>query len=873
MVASAMLLGAMTLSVPGIGNGEPIPLAVVEIDNESATMVEARTVPFHVLPQPRVGDSNPIPVGARAETLLMAGMMNQGWDVGLAHWGEHPETWSERPDQIYVGLSIGDVEVHYADGDVDTLPLIVGATAWFVTQWGIETQHQVKEPFASRPEYMDVLQSSLKLREPNDPVGIDEAHHYFYLAVQPRDKKIDRLIVRNNTEKRGEPMISGVTLVNARDVEGHVRSVSMDGVDPGDLAPAFSLANMPDLAAGTDALASVLYTSIEDLPSRVERIDFPARMEAARITFHGNKTAEGVDLAGMLSNYWVANLIELNASFDPETGVFPESGKGFPAYGGYSGFGTWVPLGTYHGLTFARCADHFVTMTLRALPNAQRLSSWTDYVDEWLYFFRSNHDPEKGPPNHQLDIDRYPEDAPGHWAFIMNVPMHENWPINELPGNEEMDGHGSTTIGRWWAWRLAGGPTGDWLMEPMEHRYNTSRYHASKQAANFICWIMDYTGRDVIYSEGESTGWGGGPAGHPGSHIPVGWSEETDMDIIRQYYQEAEIFFQSYPSWTCYIALRVSVQKAEAVGDTEHAEKWAKYADRLYNGLLQEMVVGEPGEEMWKFSDRSIFPSHNEALAQAFLSAYLEGYDHNDWEPRAREITRRTLMERLQRRNSGRAVISMGYGQAWMLHSALAFDEMDAAQTLVRDLAYYSWDKNMDHHDPLRGVDWRLYQWIFPEGTNILPDGRWHRIGDLSNGANQGPSMHALLYSTGVDDTNPGSIRILPRLIEPMNKVEVQDLQTVIDGENGTYDVAMVSYEYKRGERFTLSSDHPLPDLAVRLGPFTSEEHAGSAIRSGLPSRATTRVVQSGTYQGDDAWWIWVENLGDTSSLRVDLNR
>ena len=38
-----------------------------------------------------------------------------------------------------------------------------------------------------------------------------------------------------------------------------------------------------------------------------------------------------------------------------------------------------------------------------------------------------------------------------------------------------------------------------------------------------------------------------------------------------------------------------------------------------------------------------------------------------------------------------------------------------------------------------------------PEGSNILPDGSWHRIGDLSNGANQGITLHALELCAGID--------------------------------------------------------------------------------------------------------------------------
>ncbi|MCC5875479.1 MAG: hypothetical protein JJU11_04590, partial [Candidatus Sumerlaeia bacterium] len=89
ITAVALLIMGSTMTMnPGnsqAGDGAPHPLAVVKINHEAATMVKARSVPFHVLPVPRIGTENPIPVGARADTLLMAGMMNHGWDMALAH--------------------------------------------------------------------------------------------------------------------------------------------------------------------------------------------------------------------------------------------------------------------------------------------------------------------------------------------------------------------------------------------------------------------------------------------------------------------------------------------------------------------------------------------------------------------------------------------------------------------------------------------------------------------------------------------------------------------------------------------------------------------------------------------------------------------
>lgn len=489
-----VLLTGSLLMMPALlpGEGTSHPIAVVDIDHEAAEMVTVRTVPFKAVDHPRIGEENAIHVGATADTMLLLGMINHGWDHSLAHWGEHPETWDERIDQIHLGVPIGHVEVHYSDGDIDTLPLVIGATAWFVSSWArgsvINPTQIMQEPFKSRPDLRHVLDASLRLNERDGHAPDGQAHTQFYLSVSPRQKPIDRLVVHNNTSKRGQPLVSGVTLLNVREAGENIIPVSTDDINWVETHPRFALNDIPDFEPSIEALAQVLYTSIDDLPRNAEPLDFPIDFDMARLTFHGELTDDGVDLAGMLNNYWVANLIDLNNKFEADTGFHRESGWDMPYYGGYQGLGTWGHVGIY-GTSYSRCSDHFVTMALRVLRNQQRVTSYVDYVDDWLTFFRTNNDPSRGIANHELDADRWPADAPGHWGFILENPLLHPWPMNELQGTEEMDGHGSITIARWWAWRLMGAPTGDWLTKPRADLYGMSRYDSAKEAANFITWF------------------------------------------------------------------------------------------------------------------------------------------------------------------------------------------------------------------------------------------------------------------------------------------------------------------------------------------------------------------------------------------------
>ena len=108
---------------------------------------------------------------------------------------------------------------------------------------------------------------------------------------------------------------------------------------------------------------------------------------------------------------------------------------------------------------------------------------------------------------------------------------------------------------------------------------------------------------------------------------------------------------------------------------------------------------------------------------------------------------------------------------------------------------------------------------LVPERTNILPDGSWHRIGDLSNGANQGPPLHAMEICAGVDDTKPNDLRLLARVPDPLTGTEVEDLK-VLAPEGGALTGAKIVYvNDRKAGTLRLQSDKPLPNVWLRLGP------------------------------------------------------
>ncbi len=853
----------------------------VKIDS-NATQMNCRTMPFLVAapgnrgttirkkPQPQI---EVIPINAKAETIHFLGMTDYGWDRGLHHWTAHSETIpiSNRNDQLFIGKKMGDLVIAYEDGTKDIIPLEMGATAWFFEQYAGGPMIQYREPIASSPKHAAAFKKSLKLKESEEKLMRKMIHYaHYFLSVKPQNKKIAYVAIHDSPRVLGAPLISAVTLVGAEPAD-NLQSLIVSKIDNSDLEPTIDSSAGRVWSNDVANLAKLLYMNDSDIKEKVELIDFPKEMEAAKIKFIGNKKSKNI--ADILSCVWISNLIDINGKFDPETGCFHESTKRIPDYGGYSGVGTWGHHGKYHAGAFPRCSDHYVTLALRCIENKKRTTSYVDFCDKFLYYFRDNHDPKKGPPNPGLKIETYPSDAPPHWSFVVNNPMIAGIKvINEIDGPEETDGHSSTMVGRWFAWRHLGAPTGDWLTKPRTNIYGKSRWDSSQEAAEFLCWLLDYTGRNVVWCEGETTGWGAGGGLHPRD-----MSTATNMAKIKENYKKANMY-EPYPSYVALTALRCTAQMADALKKPEKAKKWRKYADRIEKGMLKELTTNWNGKTVWRRSPNSVYPSFQDSMVQAWFSIYLAGLDPNKLHSEMTKISKNTLERQLDLPGGHAQPQAMGYGQGWLTKTALILDEMDDAGPLLVNLGKFSYDKNMNFVDKKNGKDWRDFMFIVPEGVNFLPDGSWYKIGDLGNGANQGIATHAIELCAGIDDTKPEDLKIMPRVPAPLLGIEIEDFPVLVPvtedrrrkTEDGFLSRAKINYSYKlKPLRFKLTSDKTLPTLSVRLGPFTKPEAEKNLKKIKISKKTKKRIDKSGHYKKKDAYWIWVEGMKNVKTLNL----
>ncbi len=728
----------------------------------------------------------------RATHLCILGMTNTVDEANPA-WGG-----GDSARAFFPGDDIGRIELTYASGQVDAVPLIVGATVW----WR-EPYRRSPAPFSTDPDAREVLARALRLANAVDGWESDAP---YVLTIALRDEPLAALRIADSPDKVGHVVTEGLTFLGVPDdafpddprIER--RPCAEDG-DPTDLTARAVASEAPYPPAAQDAvanLARLVATFDEDItaetvartPPDHALADFPG----PRIVFSGPPEAD------ILTHVYVDAVSEMRARVESD-GMVHESAQGAANYGGFGGY---TPgLGAFYGAAYTRNRSPLLLSRLGFQDEAERVIA---FFDRWLMYF-----PDAWP-----DLQLGGEPVPGHTTVIANKPhvyfdelrLH-GWPTRYETrdfGNPENDGHGFQMLAHWRAWTKTG----------RDPAWVEARWEPIREAADYLLWCVEHPDRSfsehgLLYSESE-----GG--------------------------MQAVTLYCNIP---CYLGLLAYIQMADAAGQTEAAARWRAFADRMLTAIEAYFPAqSDPSGDTWDASKAAGW-----GYDQGVLSPLLFGLDY--WGADAmsrmpepwRDRTRRgyeAACEKLQ--PDWCAPAGFGYGQGYFTQAALGLDRMQDAAQLVKWLARFCFAPRQPH--PYR----------VPEGITIASDhSQWRRWGDLGNLYQMNEASYTAVLMAGIDDIDPDRVLIMPRIPADWDGVAVQRFP-VCTPSGGSPARVLLDMRLSRlpdgaGERLLLRTDRPVDAWDIRLGPIPP---TATACRVTLRDAPVDAVLET----SGDARWI-----------------
>lgn len=289
-----------------------------------------------------------------------------------------------------------------------------------------------------------------------------------------------------------------------------------------------------------------------------------------------------------------------------------------------------------------------------------------------------------------------------------------------------------------------------------------------------------------------------------------------------------------YADVACFEALRALADMADSIGESDSVDKWRAAADLLSAGCESSYLISDKSYgETWTL-DSSGWPNRSTVMGPVIIPADRSGFLASDPWRAYNEAAYKRQVESYK--PLGYFGVAMGYGQGFVTQSALLLDKMHDATTMLQ------WAAKQTYCSALN-------PYIVPEGCEIDPAGKfWHRTGDLGNGVQQAEIVKALRVVIGIDDTSRDTLTLCPRMPYGWTSIRVRRYPLA----SGTH----VSYLLKRlGRGYALyaSSDRPLPEVAIRLGPFDSK-----------PQGSFMKVERSG-----DSWWVSVHQPAGKKRLSL----
>ncbi len=725
-------------------------------------------------------------------------------DTGCPAWGT-----SDPSDIRFIDDRLGDLIITYANGTVDTVPLILGYTLWLHSTW-------MESPAPFFGEGKDEALSA-RLMETLSLYGAWDRRDKWVLRVALRDAAIISVEVMTNPDKNStRPVLSVYTVPwgTVEDVPHKKGTPVFTEIfitneetlpDLGEDAPEFFTTHtiypddipMERIKENLDAVCHALHTFDEDF-DKAPAFIIPDDFHKYRVTFTGSP------LAAIATGAVYHNMKNLCERTDPD-GFIHTSYKDAPSWR-YDGFGPYVArANSYYDSYYARdCARAIMTLTnfgqTEKAENACRLGN------EFMMAY----------PRDGVILGGIP--VPGHFSVMCNKPyiyskllIHHGWPTRytrerfgdefENLGNQETDGHGLMMMANYAAWCAKGATPA----------YVTENWTSIRECVNWIMWCFEhpelsFMEHDLLYGETEAA--------------------MNDYTL--------------YANLPCYFGLLGYIEMAKAAGMTEDAALWQTYADRLQGGIDRGLTDGDG----WLLKKCGFL--HDPTVT---MMSDIYGYDTADmpaeWVARSRVSYSADL---------GRTVDfgyygvrgGIGYDHSMMTQNALLLDQTADADELVNSLCRICYAPRLPE------------PYLVPEGMAIdAAKGIFRRQGDLGNLVQLAEAMKCFHLVVGISPLWGETVKIMPRLPKGWGLL-IKDFP--LTNTNATVDME-TAYPVDNTQSMTLSLHGECPAKSVRLrfGPFVPNAECVNVTLNGKCYDLPTELC-------GDAAWAWLEVDSDTLS-------
>lgn len=323
-----------------------------------------------------------------------------------------------------------------------------------------------------------------------------------------------------------------------------------------------------------------------------------------------------------------------------------------------------------------------------------------------------------------LDGCFFAEAHPPHWNRVPGNPEYCTYRTRvgavEERGVRENDGHGICMWGCYMIYHWRG----------RSCAWNERRFVATAASVDWIRWQLDTdmlrpgVRKDVLYMESECA--------HGGYDI--------------------------YSSYNCLHGLKLAIRMAGQLGRDELVGDWTLLYHRLRQGILDHLVDQTEVGPVWHTDPACDWQDHAHKLVHLHLSTEGDTFTPLQDDARGDAIEReylaisRTSYHYLMRAKEYDCLRMYGYGQGMMAQAALLLDEMGDATRFLEEPLRHAY---LPH----------LSGWACPEGIITHRSGEYYLPvnGYMGQDSHVADATKALRLMLGVDDNDPGHLRLVPR--------------------------------------------------------------------------------------------------------------